>query len=190
MMTQSGTSQSNCCTISIADRLLPLEAQRVHRVGEVDALLARRARCTIAMQPSKSVSSASTSAPLASGCTSCAVETLPRGRSTTAREAGGRAVGRERRRGVAGRGAGDGARSAARRRSSACTTETSTVMPRSLNEPVCELPHSLTHRSSSAELAAEALGPEEVGAALVHRDDVLVADLRRTHSCLPHTPEP
>ena len=41
------------------------------------------ARC--AMQPSKSVSSASTSAPLASGWTSCAVEILPRGRSTTAR---------------------------------------------------------------------------------------------------------
>ena len=37
----------------------------------------------MAMQPSKSVSSASTSAPEAMGCTSCAVETLPRGKSTT-----------------------------------------------------------------------------------------------------------
>ena len=37
------------------------------------------------MQPSKSVSSASTSAPIASGWTSCAVEILPRGRITTAR---------------------------------------------------------------------------------------------------------
>ena len=35
------------------------------------------------MQPSKSVSSESTSAPLASGCTSWAIETLSLGRSTT-----------------------------------------------------------------------------------------------------------
>ena len=35
------------------------------------------------MQPSKSVSSESTSAPLASGCTSWAIETLSFGRSTT-----------------------------------------------------------------------------------------------------------
>ena len=39
--------------------------------------------CTTFMQPSKSVSSSSTSAPLAMGWTSCAVEILPRGRSTT-----------------------------------------------------------------------------------------------------------
>ena len=45
-----------------------------------------RASCwTIVMQPSKSVSSASTSAPAARGWTSCAVEILPRGRITTAR---------------------------------------------------------------------------------------------------------
>ena len=64
-----------------ADGLLSLEAQAVHRVREVDALFAG-SRCTIAMQPSKSVSSESTSAPFASGCTSWAVETLPRGRMT------------------------------------------------------------------------------------------------------------
>src|SRR5207237_7013080 len=29
------------------------------------------------------------------------------------------------------------------------TTETSTVMPRSLNDPVCEMPHCLIHRSST-----------------------------------------
>ena len=29
------------------------------------------------------------------------------------------------------------------------TTDTSTVIPRSLNDPVCELPHCLTHRSST-----------------------------------------
>jgi hypothetical protein len=38
--------------------------------------------CTTAMQPSKSVSSDNTRAPLASGWTSCAGETLLRGRST------------------------------------------------------------------------------------------------------------
>ena len=39
MTTQSGTSQSSCCTISMRDGLLALEAQRVHRVREVDAFL-------------------------------------------------------------------------------------------------------------------------------------------------------
>ncbi len=38
---------------------------------------------TTRMQPSKSVSSSSTSAPLAMGCTSWAVEIFPRGSSTT-----------------------------------------------------------------------------------------------------------
>jgi hypothetical protein len=40
-------------------------------------------RFTISMQPSKSVSSPSTSAPWASGCTSWPVVILPRGKSTT-----------------------------------------------------------------------------------------------------------
>ena len=39
---------------------------------------------TISMQPSKSVSSANTIAPLATGWISCATETLPRGRNTIA----------------------------------------------------------------------------------------------------------
>jgi hypothetical protein len=39
--------------------------------------------CTTAMQPSKSVSSESTRAPFASGCTSWAIETLFFGKSTT-----------------------------------------------------------------------------------------------------------
>src|SRR5918994_2153607 len=98
------------------------------------------------MQPSKSVSSDSTSEPLASGCTSWAIETLSFGSSTT-----------------------DGMPAAAQYAPSAAevspveahatasigtpvaiisfTSETSTVMPRSLNDPVCELPHCLTQRS-------------------------------------------
>ena len=45
----------------------------------------RVATClTISMQPSKSVSRAKTMAPLATGWMSCATDTLPRGRKTTA----------------------------------------------------------------------------------------------------------
>jgi hypothetical protein len=45
----------------------------------------RSATCwTISMQPSKSVSSSSTIAPLATGWISWATDTLPRGRKTTA----------------------------------------------------------------------------------------------------------
>ena len=61
------------------------------------------------MQPSKSVSSDSTLAPLASGCRSWATETLPRGRITIAGMPAGAQKGGERRRGVAGRSAGHGA---------------------------------------------------------------------------------
>src|SRR5687767_2023994 len=104
--------------------------------------------CTTFMQPSKSVSSESTSAPFASGCTSCAGDTLFLGSSTI-----------------------DGIPAAAQYAASAAevspvdahatasigfpiaiicsTTETSTVMPRSLNDPVCELPQSFTQRSAT-----------------------------------------
>ena len=95
------------------DRLLAFEPQAVHRVGQVHALLAAQAACTMAMQPSKSVSSDSTSAPLASGCTSCAVVTLPFGQDDDGRDARGGRVGGQRRGGVAGRRAGDGLHRAA-----------------------------------------------------------------------------
>ena len=141
------------------------------------------------MQPSKSVSSASTRAPLASGWTSCAVGDLAArqhhdgGMPAAAQYAASAAE-------VSPVDAHATARTGAPSAIICLTTETSTVMPRSLNDPVCELPHCLTHRSLEAELAAEALGPEHVRAALVHRHDVLVASSGQTHSFLPHTPEP
>ena len=118
----------------------------------------------------------STSAPLASGCTSCAVETL------FARQEHHRGDARRRRSRRPARPRCRRWRRRRRRRSAApsaiicLTTETSTVMPRSLNDPVCELPHCLTHRSSTPSMLAVAVGPEEVRAALVDRDDVLVVD--------------
>src|SRR4030042_1017486 len=98
------------------------------------------------MQPSKSVSSDQTSAPLANGWMSCATEILPFGNNTT-----------------------DWIPAAAQYTASAAdvspvdaqataligapsliiclTCDTSTVMPRSLNEPLWELPQSLIQRS-------------------------------------------
>jgi hypothetical protein len=98
------------------------------------------------MQPSKSVSSASTSAPLASGCTSCAVEILPAGRITTVgtpAAAPYAASAAE----VSPVDAHAIARIAAPSAIICLTVDTSTVMPRSLNEPVCETPHCLTRTS-------------------------------------------
>ena len=65
------------------------------------------------------------------------------------------------------------------------TTETSTVMPRSLNDPVCELPHCLIHRSSTPRLRPKRSAHSRLRAALVHRHDAVVAELagRPTPSC-------
>src|ERR1051326_5067634 len=100
------------------------------------------------MQPSKSVSSASTSEPLASGCTHCAVETNPRGSNTT-----------ERMPATAQYAASEADVSPVEAHTTALigvpcaiiclTTLTSTVMPRSLKLPVWLLPHNLIQRSLS-----------------------------------------
>ncbi len=67
-----------------------------------------------------------------------------------------------------------------------CTTLTSTVMPRSLNEPVWLLPDILTH-NAQAEFVPEAFGPGRGWCALVHRHDVVGGDLRRDPLLLaPH----
>ena len=100
------------------------------------------------MHPSKSVSSDSTSAPLASGCTSWAIETLFRGSSTTA----GMPAAAQYAPSAAEVSPVEAQATASMGTPSAIiclTTETSTVMPRSLNDPVCELPHCLTQRSST-----------------------------------------
>ena len=91
---------------------------------------------TTFMQPSKSVSSSRTSAPFEMGCTSCAVEILPRGRRTTlgmpaaAQYAESAAE-------VSPVEAHATARTFAPRARISFTAETSTVIPRSLNDPVC-----------------------------------------------------
>ena len=176
MMTTSGTSQSNCCTISIDDRLLPFEAQRVHRVGQVDAALGGQAlhdrhaavEVGVERQHERAVGDR--------------LHQLRRGHLAARQEhdganARGGAVGGERRRGVAGRGAGDRAHRLAvgdhlpHRRDQhghAEILEAAGVRVAALLDP----------QILKAELAAEALGPEEVGAALVHRHDLLVAHRR------------
>ena len=106
-----------------------------------------RSRTTF-MQPSKSVSSSSTSAPFEIGCTSWAVEIFPRGSSTTlgipaaAQYAESAAE-------VSPVEAQATARTRVPRARISFTAETRTVIPRSLNEPVCVTPHSFTQTSSS-----------------------------------------
>jgi len=68
------------------------------------------------------------------------------------------------------------------------TTETSTVIPRVLKEPLCELPHCLIQQVLDAELLAVAVGPQEVRVALVHRHDVLVVDEGHHPLLLPPDP--
>src|SRR5215510_15894257 len=141
------------------------------------------------MHPSKSVSSESTSAPFASGCTSWAIETLSFGSSTTA-----------------------GIPAAAQYAPSAAdvspveaqatasigtppaiiwrTTETSTVMPRSLNDPVCELPHCLIQRSSTCSFLPKRSAHRRFEFPS-YIDTVFSLSMKgTTHSFFPHTPEP
>ena len=136
------------------------------------------------MQPSKSVSSDSTLAPLASGCSELRHRDLAARQDHDRRDAGGGAVGGERRRGVAGRGAGDGADAGAfgehlphhrDEHGHAEVLERSGVRVAALLDP----------EILDADRAAEALGPQHVGAALVHRDDALVGQARAapTPSC-------
>ena len=128
------------------------------------------------MQPSKSVSSASTSAPLASGCTSCAGVTQAARQDDDGRDAGGGGVGGERRGGVAGRRARD---RADRRAVGDHLLDDRHEHGHAevLERPGVRVAAHLDPEIVEAELAAVALGPEQVRAALVHRDDVLVAEL-------------
>ena len=70
------------------------------------------------------------------------------------------------------------------------TTETSTVMPRSLNDPVCELPHSFTQRSSRPSSRPKRsaqkrfVPPSSIDTTFSSRIS------GQTHSFLPQTPEP
>ena len=85
---------------------------------------------------------------MASGWTSWAIDTLLRGNSTTA----GMPAAAQYAPSAAEVSPLDAHATASMATPSAIicfTTETRTVMPRSLNDPVCEFPHCLTHRSST-----------------------------------------
>ena len=190
MITQSGTSQSNCCDDLDRDRLLALEAQRVHRVREVDALAPRRAaarspcsrrsRCRARARARRSRAAAR-----AAPSRSCRAAGAPTARMPAAAQYAASAAE------VSPVDAHAIARIGLPCAIICLTTLTSTVMPRSLNEPVWLLPHSLTHRSSSPSVCAVALGPEQVRAALVAaRRRCRRRGAGATHSFLPHTPVP
>jgi len=109
--------------------------------------LSRVTSCTMCMQPSKSVSSASTRAPLAIGWMSCAVVILPLGRKTSAGMPAVAAYAAS-----AAEVSPVDAHATARTGQPVCaiiwlTALTSTVIPRSLNDPVWLTPHCLTHSS-------------------------------------------
>src|SRR5918912_1458895 len=149
-----------------------------------------RASCwTTAIHPSKSVSSASTSELLASGCTSWAVETPPRGNSTT-----------ERMPATAQYAARLADVSPVEAHTTAwiglpwaiicLTTLTSTVMPRSLKLPVWLLPHSLTHRSSSPSASPYRSAQNRFVPPSSRLTTFWSSSSGATHSFLPHTPLP
>ena len=129
------------------------------------------------MQPSKSVSSANTSAPLASGCTSCATVTLPRGSRTIAGMPAAAAYAAS----DADVSPVDAQRDGANllpvghhlpdHRDEHRHPE---VLERSGVRVAAQLhPHLLDARCPRPKRSAQ----EQVRAALVHRDDVVVADL-------------
>src|SRR4026208_1507619 len=133
----------------------------------------------MAMQPSKSVSSERTRAPLARGCTSWAIDTRSLGRSTTA---GKPAAAQQAPRAAEGARAGGAELPPVEAHAPASigapltiisfTTETSTVMPRSLKDPVWELPHCLI-QILDAHLLVAALCPQERRDGPSHRDELL-----------------
>ena len=146
-------------------------------------------RRTIVMQPSKSVSSASTRAPFASGWTSCAGVTRPRGRMTTAGMPAAAAYAASEAE-VSPVDAHATARTRAPSPIICLTTDTSTVIPRSLNDPVCDSPHCFTHTSSTPiarpyrSTRSRLVAPSFIVTRFSSRSS------GHTHSFLLHTPEP
>jgi hypothetical protein len=126
---------------------------------------------------------------LASGCTSCAVEILPRGRITIGRMPAAAAYAAS----AAEVSPVDAHATAWIGLPSAIiclTVDTSTVIPRSLNDPVCETPHCFTSTARAADALAVAARPTARFASLHHRHDVRrwrLLGLEPTPS-LPHTP--
>src|SRR5262245_2819016 len=144
---------------------------------------------TTAMHPSKSVSSDSTSAPLASGCTSCAIETLSFGSSTTA----GMPAAAQYEPNAAEVSPVEEQAAASIGTQPAIIwlkTDTRTVMPRSLNDPVCELPHCLIHRSSTCSCLPKRSAHRRLELPS-YIDTMFSLSMKgTTHSFFPHTPDP
>ena len=70
------------------------------------------------------------------------------------------------------------------------TTDTSTVMPRSLNDPVCELPQSFTHRSRTPSSRPNRSAQSRfVPPSSIETTDASLMS-GHTHSFLPQTDEP
>ena len=82
------------------------------------------------------------------------------------------------------------ARTASPSRMACRTTETSTVMPRSLNEPVWLLPQSLTHTSSRPIERPYRSAQKRLVPPSAMDTTSPSATAGATHSRLPHTPDP
>src|SRR2546427_2830997 len=70
------------------------------------------------------------------------------------------------------------------------TCETSTVMPRSLKEPLWVLPQSLSQRSSTPMTLPKRSAQKRLVPPSYSETMLSLAICGRSHSFLPHTPEP
>ena len=70
------------------------------------------------------------------------------------------------------------------------TTDTSTVMPRSLNDPVCEFPHCFTHSSLSPTSAPKRSAQNRLVPPSSIETMFSSSTAGQTHSFLPQTAEP
>jgi hypothetical protein len=154
---------------------LPLEPQRVHAVGEVDALLGgqplhhRHAVVEVSLDGQDAGA-------IGEGLHQLRGGDLAAGEDDQRADAGGRAVGGQRRRGVPGGGArhrGDGLAVGDHLLDRRDQHGHSQILERAGVGVAAELDPEILQ----AERGAVALRPEEVGPALVHRDHVLVADV-------------
>ena len=142
---QSGASQLNCLTISIPTLFWPSIRKLFIEFAKYILLSCVTFR-TISMQPSKSVSKASTCAPLAIGCINWALVILSLGKKTIAGIPAAAAYAAKDAL-VSPVDAHATARTVVLFCSFICfTTLTSAVIPRSLKLPVWLFPHNLTQR--------------------------------------------
>jgi len=175
MMMTSGASQSNCWTISMPHRLLALDAEGIHGIGQVkrfvlgDFLDQLHAAVKIRVQVEHERAVGDGLDELGDGDFAARQE-------DDRLDARRRAIGRQRRRSVAGRGAdhrldgrayGDHLLDLRDEHGHAEILERPAVGVAAQFDPQIVHTHDLP----------ETLGPEKVGAAFIERDDVVVFDL-------------